>query len=103
MRPAFRSDWPAASCADFSGRHPRSCWVSAFVPREALAFASATDSSPATSRHPQLANVRWGPGFSPARDLMSIHDDMNRLFDSFGQGTSLQNGGAFAPAIDIEE
>ena len=51
-----------------------------------------------------MALVRWNPGFSPARDLMNMHDEMNRLFDSLVQGTNLApNGGVFTPAIDIEE
>ena len=46
--------------------------------------------------------VRWRPGsLSPA---LTIHDEMNRLFDHFYRGTSLSNGGAdFVPAVDVEE
>ena len=49
--------------------------------------------------------VRWSPAsLSPVRDLMSIHDEMNRLFDDFHGGTRLAQGeGNLVPAVDVEE
>jgi HSP20 family protein len=49
--------------------------------------------------------VRWRPAsLSPVRDLIGIHDEMNRLFDNFYRGTSLSDGGTgFVPAVDVEE
>src|SRR4029450_6492685 len=63
---------------------------------------------PTTSRGrtDQMKLVRWSPAsFSPAHDLMTIHDEMNRLFDSFYRGTHLgrADGTLFVPAVDIEE
>jgi len=48
-----------------------------------------------------MALIRWNP---TSRDLVDIHDEMNRLFDSFLSRPTLRtNGLLFAPAADIEE
>jgi HSP20 family protein len=39
---------------------------------------------------------------SPSRDVTSIQDEVNRLFDGFVTRGSLRNDG-FAPAVDVEE
>ena len=50
-----------------------------------------------------MALTRW----NPARDLLSIRDDMNRLFSEFFGRTEGQEGswmsGAWAPPVDIHE
>ncbi|OGF09186.1 MAG: hypothetical protein A2W00_12355 [Candidatus Eisenbacteria bacterium RBG_16_71_46] len=51
-----------------------------------------------------MAIVRWSPLSGP-RDLVSIQDEVNRLFDSFFTSTPLRRDVAavFTPAVDIEE
>jgi len=48
-----------------------------------------------------MALMRW----SPARDLLSIRDDMNRMFNEFFGRTEGQEGtwwaGAWTPPVDI--
>jgi HSP20 family protein len=51
-----------------------------------------------------MALARW----TPYRDVMSVRDEMNRLFnDFFGRGSSSEEGtwfsGAWSPAVDIYE
>jgi len=47
--------------------------------------------------------VRWSPS-SLSRDLMSMHDEVNRLFDGFNDGARLAQGaGSLVPAVDVEE
>jgi len=50
--------------------------------------------------------IRWNPArTTPLRDLTTVQDEVNRLFDSFfthGPQRADLNAG-FAPAIDIEE
>jgi HSP20 family protein len=50
-----------------------------------------------------MALMRW----NPARDLVSIRDDMNRLFNEFFGRTEGQEGtwlsGAWTPPVDIHE
>jgi HSP20 family protein len=51
-----------------------------------------------------MALARW----TPYRDVMSVRDEMNRLFnDVFGRGSSSEEGtwlsGAWSPAVDIYE
>jgi HSP20 family molecular chaperone IbpA len=50
-----------------------------------------------------MALLRW----YPARDLLSIRDDMNRLFNEFFGRAEGQEGswlsGAWAPPVDIHE
>ena len=51
-----------------------------------------------------MAIVRW----EPFRDLVTLQDRMNRLFDeSFGRGRAAEDdwslGGSWAPAVDIYE
>jgi HSP20 family protein len=50
-----------------------------------------------------MALMRW----NPARDLLSIRDDMNHLFNEFFGRTEGQEGswssGAWAPPVDIHE
>jgi HSP20 family protein len=46
--------------------------------------------------------IRWNPSLmSPHRDLVRLHDEMDRLFDGFVGRTPEQ--GVFAPPVDIEE
>lgn len=50
--------------------------------------------------------VRWSPlPLSPARELQSFHEEVNRLFDSFFGRGALRGDlpGLFSPAVDIEE
>jgi len=50
--------------------------------------------------------IRWSPMLSsPSRDLTSIHDEVNRLFDGFLSrgGYSGERASVFAPAVDVEE
>jgi HSP20 family protein len=47
--------------------------------------------------------IRWQPRH-PARDLIRMQSDMDRLFESvFGPTRLEETAGAFAPAVDIEE
>lgn len=46
------------------------------------------------------ALVRW----TPFRDLLSIQDEMNRLFEGFfHRPTQAGNGGTWAPVMDVSE
>lgn len=45
--------------------------------------------------------IRWNPSLlSPHRDLVRLHDEMDRLFDDFTGRTPAR---LFAPPVDIEE
>jgi HSP20 family protein len=45
--------------------------------------------------------IRWNPSLlSPHRDLVRLHDEMDRLFDGFGRSPGRR---LFAPPVDIEE
>ena len=49
-----------------------------------------------------MSLMRWSPGVH--RDLVRVHDEMDRLFDQFLSGTSLRaDVKSFAPAVDVEE
>jgi len=51
-----------------------------------------------------MSLVRWTPVFRPARDLVTMQDEVNRFVDSFFRGDTLRgNLAAFTPAVDIEE
>ncbi len=48
--------------------------------------------------------VRWNPVFSPARELVSMQDDVNKFIDSFFRTSALRSDGLpFTPVVDIEE
>lgn len=49
--------------------------------------------------------IRWNPApFAPLRDLPTIQDDVNRLFDSLTRGPLRGDLNAvFTPSVDIEE
>lgn len=50
--------------------------------------------------------IRWSPMLSSSsRDLSTIHDEVNRLFDGFlSRGAfSVDRAAVFAPAVDVEE
>jgi HSP20 family protein len=47
-----------------------------------------------------MALIRW----EPIRELSTIHNEMNRLFDTFFEGTPPGNGGGrWIPAMDLVE
>src|SRR5262245_30432161 len=57
-------------------------------------------------RNKIMAIIRWNPAtVSPARGLLGIRDDFDRLFDSFFTGSPVRGDLApmFSPAVDIEE
>ena len=48
--------------------------------------------------------IRWSPNaFAPLRDVNSIQDEMNRLFDGFFPRNGRELNGLFTPSVDIEE
>jgi HSP20 family protein len=49
--------------------------------------------------------IRWSPALTPARDMVRIQDEVNRLFDGFFGRAGLRADiePVFSPAIDIEE
>jgi HSP20 family protein len=48
--------------------------------------------------------IRWSPNaFTPVRDVNSIQEEMNRLFDGFFPRTGREHAGLFTPSVDIEE
>ena len=49
-----------------------------------------------------MAIVRWTPAFNPARDLVSMQEDVNRFVDSFFSGRR-GDGALFTPTVDVEE
>ena len=49
-----------------------------------------------------MAIVRWTPAFNPARDLVSMQDDVNRFVDSFFSN-GRRDAALFTPTVDVEE
>ena len=48
--------------------------------------------------------IRWSPTrYNSLRDVSSIQDDVNRLFDSFFTPAVSPGDGLYTPAVDIEE
>ena len=50
--------------------------------------------------------IRWNPTGTGYRELTTLQDEMNRLFDGVFTGPGALRGdlqGSFAPAVDIEE
>jgi HSP20 family protein len=47
--------------------------------------------------------IRWTPPAVPVRDLVTMHEEMNRLFDSAFGRPSARAAFDFAPVVDIEE
>ncbi len=51
-----------------------------------------------------MSLVRWTPVFRPARDLVTMQDEVDRFVDSFFRGDSLRGGLiSFTPVVDIQE
>jgi len=52
-----------------------------------------------------MAITRWSPTLPSSRDLVSIQDEVNRLFDSFFGHSPLRGDTAqlYSPAVDIDE
>jgi len=50
-----------------------------------------------------MAIIRWNPPNPPMRDLVTMHEEMNRLFDSAFGRPGARAAFDFAPAVDIEE
>jgi HSP20 family protein len=50
-----------------------------------------------------MAIIRWNPQGPPMRDLVTMHEEMNRLFDSAFGRPGARAAFDFAPAVDIEE
>jgi HSP20 family protein len=51
-----------------------------------------------------MAIIRWTQPTPPMRDLVTMHEEMNRLFDSaFGGNQAARTAFDFAPVVDIEE
>ncbi len=51
-----------------------------------------------------MAIIRWTQPNPPMRDLVTMHEEMNRLFDSaFGAPQGARAAFDFAPVVDIEE
>ena len=48
-----------------------------------------------------MALIRWSP--SPVRDLVSMQEEMNRIFDGVFNRTQLSQGLPFTPVVDIDE
>jgi HSP20 family protein len=50
-----------------------------------------------------MAIIRWMPQ-NPVRDLVSMQEEMNRIFDNvFGRSVARSGGFDFTPVVDIEE
>ena len=50
-----------------------------------------------------MALIRWTPAPTPMRDLVGMHEEMNRLFDGvFGRPVA-RSTFDFVPVVDIEE
>ena len=47
--------------------------------------------------------IRWTPTTPPMRDLYTMHQEMNRLFDGACGRSALRAASAFVPAAEIEE
>jgi HSP20 family protein len=50
-----------------------------------------------------MAIIRWNPQGPPMRDLVTMHEEMNRLFDSAFGRPGARAALDFAPVVDIEE
>lgn len=50
-----------------------------------------------------MAIIRWNPQVPPMRDLVTMHEEMNRLFDSAFGRPGARAAFDFAPVVDIEE
>jgi len=50
-----------------------------------------------------MAIVRWTPAFNPARDLVSMQEDVNRFVDSFFSNGRRSDASLFTPTVDVEE
>ncbi len=51
-----------------------------------------------------MAIIRWTQPNPPMRDLVTMHEEMNRLFDNvFGGPQGARSAFDFAPVVDIEE
>jgi len=47
--------------------------------------------------------IRWNPTVPPMRDLLTMHQEMNRLFDGACGRPSARSTYAFVPAVEIAE
>jgi len=47
--------------------------------------------------------IRWNPTAAPMRDLFTMHQEMNRLFDGACGRPSVRSAYAFVPTVEIEE
>jgi len=47
--------------------------------------------------------IRWNPPAPPMRDLVTMHEEMNRLFDSAFGRPAARAAFDFVPVVDIEE
>jgi HSP20 family protein len=50
-----------------------------------------------------MAIIRWNPPAPPLRDLVTMHEEMNRLFDSAFGRPGARAAFDFVPVVDIEE
>ena len=51
-----------------------------------------------------MALVRWNPVFNPARELVSMQDEVDRFVDSFFRTPTLRGDTMpFTPVVDVEE
>jgi len=52
-----------------------------------------------------MAIIKWSPFRDSFRDIVSLQDEMNRLFETFAKGTDTQSlaEGTWAPSVDIYE
>ena len=52
-----------------------------------------------------MAIVKWSPFRDSFRDIVSLQDEMNRLFETFAKGNDSQSlaEGTWAPSVDIYE
>ena len=47
--------------------------------------------------------IRWTPSAPPTRELLTMHQEMNRLFDGACGRSSARSTFAFVPTVEIEE
>ena len=50
-----------------------------------------------------MAIIRWNPPAPPLRDLVTMHEEMNRLFEGAFGRPSARAAFDFVPVVDIEE
>jgi len=50
-----------------------------------------------------MAIIRWMPPSPPLRDLVTMHEEMNRLFDDAFGRPGARSAFDFVPVVDIEE